>query len=311
MKFAGKHVDDQIGKILQDAVDRGWIFEGTTHKGHFKLRHPNSNQIQICGDSGDPAACHNVRARLKRVERQFGDLTKSRLAEQLEKIASPEIRLVTGDDPTETPQAPTEEDHAMKKTETIMRSLETVEAAIERMERMDPVSRDLRRAIALYAIGGTSQSAIGPLFGRSLSWYSAYVRPKILDIKMPFYTDDDLIAVASAGQRGVMPAPTVKGDALRFSKAWVDHFIGEYRSVPQKQKAPTPKPSGTVVPPETNMFETVRPTQSLRDAKDAFVTALADLERAIQAARAAGMDLEVVGLPAAPPRILVKTVRDI
>lgn len=300
MKFAGKHVDDQMGKILNDAVGRGWIYEGLTNKGHFKLRHPNSNQIQICGDSGDPAAAYNVKTRLKRIERQFGDLTKSKLAEQLEKIAPPDIRLVD-DQPPETP---------VEEPVIVMKQTETIEAAIERMERMDPASRDLRRAIALYAIGGTAQSTIGPLFGRSVSWYSAHVRPKILDTRMPFYTDDDLIAVASAGQRGMIPKPTVTGDALRFSKEWVDRFIGEYWNVvPSKQNAVRPPPE--TISSETNVPETVQPMQALRDAKDAYVTALADLERSIQAARESGMDIEVVGLPSESPRILVKTVRDI
>lgn len=65
----------EIKQIVRDAEDRGWTRE-LGRNGHIKLRHPVTNKLVVMSSTpSDVRALKNIRAELKRHEREAEQLS--------------------------------------------------------------------------------------------------------------------------------------------------------------------------------------------------------------------------------------------
>lgn len=63
-------MNKEIKQIVQDAESRGWTRE-PSRNGHIKLRHPTTGRMVVMASTpSDVRALKNIRAELKRKERE-------------------------------------------------------------------------------------------------------------------------------------------------------------------------------------------------------------------------------------------------
>lgn len=306
MRFMGKSITDELGKVLDAAVERGWLYCGLTSRGHFKLRHPASNIIQVVGPSRDPHAAQNVRAQLARVERELGppEPPKTKIAAEFSKFA-PVLQA-----PIQAPIAPSQEidvnaDANSTEAKMDLPTEAEMDLAIASLRDLGKRENNHRLAMVLRAVGYEATKS-SEILGFSRGWYAQVVKPRICAERyaIPFFTDVDTLLLSEASGR----APNLSPAAAHFASHWATKIVSE-RIVSERTQSSVVKTR-----------EEERPTASddefdafkrISEAKKQFDAAVAALKSARDYATESGYEVRIVAESWDGVRVIVKTISEI
>lgn len=265
MRIHDKNWTDPVGGVIQDALDRGWIWGGLTTNGHGRLRHPVTNRLVAIGDSSDPRAYKNAKSILRREEERSGTLplTAKVTPEPKQEIQRPVPHKTLI-------QAKIVEDHVEAKTRP------TTTPDYEKIVAEWPVKDvTLYLAVSMITLGDTV-AAIALKLERSTSWvYQIKRRAVEENIRLPLWTDDDVLELASN------PTPKISVDGKKIAQA----FLVRHYALPKV--SPLEK-----INPDTTLSKSLDQTSVIKDllkeAKAAYDRSCQELIDMVSRTRLAG-----------------------
>lgn len=275
MKFRGWRVSDDMLRVFEDALAHGWQFVEATKNGHFKFRHPETNQsVTACSGFGDKRSVKNTQAQFKRLGPAREPVEKEKAVPQVLEVVAERLPVITSlPEPEARPLAPVSASVALP-------TIAEIDAYIDSLNKTE---RRYHLGIAMLIIG------IPPMeIATRLNVSSSFVynlRKLVIEdrkYQAKFCTEEDFLAVH-------MKETTFSDGAKRFANRFVERYPNLLPEIHQVRKLEDTKLVEQAPRIEVDIPEL--PMEQLKRAKAAYEQAVFDLLLAIDTVKKDGVEI--------------------